>query len=331
MAIICLPFALAGYAAQLTATLQSGDKFTPFYGADAFKEAYAAAVDGDIITLSTGVFNTVDIEKSITVVGSYAFHDDDAKATKMEKITVSADNVTLEGVNITDALTIYGADNLSISRCQIHRFIADEKDDHKFNDNTVVTNCLINLCSAIKFSKNAVFRNSCINYFTTCNTPDNIALIENCNVATVSYYLYSINDYGYSISYEIPYAIFRNCILGLYGSTEGGTPKFSPTAPSEFHDNIVYQSYKSINCEWTIDFTKVQADGNILLQEFDIADTSKVKVHSSLEPIEHDGKKYGPINHKAYPAIPEITSATIDTQTDAEGKLHVKITAVAHD
>lgn len=47
------------FADGLTATLQQGDIMTPYYGVNAFQEAYVAAQDGAIITLSSGKFNDV--------------------------------------------------------------------------------------------------------------------------------------------------------------------------------------------------------------------------------------------------------------------------------
>ena len=40
------------FADGLTATLQQGDNMQAFYGVDAFKQAYEAANDGAVITLS---------------------------------------------------------------------------------------------------------------------------------------------------------------------------------------------------------------------------------------------------------------------------------------
>ncbi len=126
---LLLPLALIGFAAQLTATLQSGESFTPFYGANAFVEAYNAAVDGDIITLSPGKFNPTNISKSISVIGSYAFDADETKATIIaSKVIVYADNVRLEGIrfsNTDTSMTLKGCDNLMVSRCWISK-IMDE-------------------------------------------------------------------------------------------------------------------------------------------------------------------------------------------------------------
>ena len=61
------------YADGLTATLQQGEKMTPFYGVDAFYQAYQAADSGAVITLSAGTFTRVDtIKKSLTIIGSGA-------------------------------------------------------------------------------------------------------------------------------------------------------------------------------------------------------------------------------------------------------------------
>lgn len=46
-----------------------------FYGEDALKQAYEAASDGDVINLSSGTFNAVDIEKSILLRGVGAWNN----------------------------------------------------------------------------------------------------------------------------------------------------------------------------------------------------------------------------------------------------------------
>lgn len=55
---------------QSSAILQHGDEATFFKGSTAFKQAYAAAADGDVIILSEGTFEPVRIEKSLTIYGA---------------------------------------------------------------------------------------------------------------------------------------------------------------------------------------------------------------------------------------------------------------------
>ena len=55
---------------SLIATLSHEGEITPFYGANALKEAHEAAVHGDAITLSSGTFIATDITKAITLRGA---------------------------------------------------------------------------------------------------------------------------------------------------------------------------------------------------------------------------------------------------------------------
>jgi len=332
MALLLMPFAFTGFAAQLTATLQSGDKFTPFYGADAFKNAHAAAVDGDIITLSAGVFNACEITKSVSIIGVYGFSNDTAKITKFNaNMTISADNVTIEGVQSVRTI-IKGADQLTLNRCQIVTISDEAKVNHPYHNNTILTDCFVYNFSAMTLSQNAVLRNCYINHFSDSNTSTNPALIENCNIPLFVCYRY---DGILSDSCSCPHAIYRNCILGFYSSIIAGyttTPSVNFSSPSEFHNNILATSYflPSANSNlrrWNISFGSCVTSNNSSKSFYDVPSSNDVYRTDSFEP---DGD-CGPQNHKEYPAIPAITSSEIDTQTDAEGVLHVKITATARD
>jgi len=63
------------FAQQQLATLNHNDSITVYYGASALQSAHAAAVNGDIITLSPGAFNSVDITKAVTIRGAGMFPD----------------------------------------------------------------------------------------------------------------------------------------------------------------------------------------------------------------------------------------------------------------
>lgn len=334
LALVCLLFTLSGSAAQLTATLQSGDKITPFYGANAFVEAHNAAVNGDIITLSPGAFNAKNIEKSITVIGTYAFSEDLSKATQFSSaITVSEDNVTLEGIRFTGGgygLVIKGADNLTINRCYLVDLTDEEKTDHKYHNNTILTDCYINFFDAMSLSQNAVLRNCSVNRFQDMNEIGNPALIENCNVTWFAYYTSSLDA-----SYKRPYAIYRNCCLGLYKTSSSTyTPSLSFSAPSEFHNNRFYENYQyptnssNFTKTWSIGYGSAVNSGNITIFRYG---NNNLPADGSFTSYTQNNVLYGPANHKEYPAIPFITSSEIDTKTDADGNLHVKITAKAKD
>ena len=62
--------AVASAQHRLVATLSHNDTVSVYYGKNAFYYAYQASVDGDIITLSSGVFDATNIHKSITIRGA---------------------------------------------------------------------------------------------------------------------------------------------------------------------------------------------------------------------------------------------------------------------
>ena len=66
-----LAMSLQTYAQGLTATLQSGESLSAYYGIEAFKQAYEAAKDGDQITLSAGTFNVPSdaLTKGVRITG----------------------------------------------------------------------------------------------------------------------------------------------------------------------------------------------------------------------------------------------------------------------
>ena len=71
--IIALCYAVVANAQgsdQYSAILQHNETTTFYTGSSAFKQAYAASVDGDVIILSEGVFEPVKIEKSLKIYGA---------------------------------------------------------------------------------------------------------------------------------------------------------------------------------------------------------------------------------------------------------------------
>lgn len=334
-ALVCLPFAFICFAAQLTATLQSGDNFTPFYGTNAFVEAYNASVDGDVITLSAGVFTPTSIEKGITVIGTYAFSSDASKATIINtKFSVIADNVTLEGIYAYCTLTIKGANNLSIRRSHIHVLDEIENGEKKYHDNTIISDCIINYCKSMALSKNAVFRNSCINQFSNLNDASNPALIENCNIPIFA--LWATN--GLSPDLRQPYAIYRNCFLGLYSKStySSGTHYINLYSPSEFHNVIFFSNYyydvSNSSKSWNIQYNSCITNNAVFGgKNYNVLSTTNCINYNSMSSYEYNGMIVGPTDVKKEPSIPKITSSEIDTETDAEGNIHVKISAIARD
>ena len=119
---------------QLTAILQpsEGDP-TVFYGIDALKNAYNAAEDGSVITLTSGLFNPPgDIKKSISIYGA-GFEDGITEGVKRTNIngTIrlyaeaeggSLQSPRLEGLFVNGNIEVKQVTGLTVAKCQFGGF-----------------------------------------------------------------------------------------------------------------------------------------------------------------------------------------------------------------
>lgn len=322
------------FADGLTATLQQGDTMTPYYGVNAFKEAYAAAQDGAVITLSSGKFNVVDtISKQITVIGAYAFKADNSERTILAHTRIAANNVKLEGIYFINSVML-GTTSKSIANCTIRRCWIDSKLYSNYvHENTLVDQCVIKVEGAMPKSKNYCIKNSTIGYFADVNTSTNIAYISNCVVWTYFRISYSANYHILDSSYKQPYAIYKNNILGMF-IPNSRTFSAWLYSPSEFYNNHFCQTNSNNSYLNSVEIkygtgcvNEKTTKYNAIFKEFE-----EYPAHPTNVPLGSDGTVIGPYGgtgFSEYPAIPRIISKSIDSNSNAEGKINVKITVKA--
>jgi len=111
------------------ATLQQGEDLQVFYGADALKNSLDAANHGDLITLTAGSFNAVNITKAVTIQG--AGYVTDAENGRFPTVITGrsfdiqlpedVEGLAIEGLKIDDELiTIRGGiTSFSIKKCHL--------------------------------------------------------------------------------------------------------------------------------------------------------------------------------------------------------------------
>lgn len=105
------------------ATLSHEGTITTFYSANALKDAYAAAVDGDVITLSSGTFTSTEIKKNITVRGAGMMLDENPTIISGSVVfnlpqSTEGHTLTMEGILFThycSSLKMYAP---SFIKCQ---------------------------------------------------------------------------------------------------------------------------------------------------------------------------------------------------------------------
>ena len=144
---IALVMSVATFAQQL-ATLNHNDSITVYYGMNALQQAHASAVNGDIITLSSGIFNSVDITKAITIRGAGAWADTNGNSNTIiyNEITLTIPNdathhLTMEGLYFINDVVYRTLYNPQFTKCHFHGL----KWDGSINtmQNATVTNCII--------------------------------------------------------------------------------------------------------------------------------------------------------------------------------------------
>lgn len=295
--------------------LQSGEKFSVFYGPDALQQAYDAATDGDAITLSVGTFTPLsdNMQKQLKITGASAFEEN--SNTNIESMTISANDVQIEGIKFTSKLYATLADNLILKHCYVETLTAGRN-----NNKTLIDQCGIAKVEMMKFFKDFTFKNSTIGYFSSDNTnsSDNIGNITNCVI------------YNFSSGKDIK-AIYKNNIFCVQGFSK---ETIECAEPSEFYNNFafnismleagIWATFKfSDNC---INVNNTNSGDNVILEDR----TERYPAQTKNEPTGDDGTKvgiYGGTGFTSLPSIPSVTEKYIDLSTNEDGKIHVELKA----
>lgn len=204
---------------SLIATLSHENDVKEFYGTDAFKNAHAAAVNGDVITLSSGSFAATDITKAVTIRGAGVTNDFEngyeqtiVKGTSsIKNVNDSIHSLTIEGIYIQDKLYYSGNNkNIRIVKCNLHSF---DEPTYNYNgetiNNTMFINCRIYNDLCVHDNSGVVVLNSVIDNprireksigseFVNCViytiTGINKSLLKNCYIRQSGYRLTSLNE-----------------------------------------------------------------------------------------------------------------------------------------
>ena len=150
----------------MTVVLQHGNDVSTFTGVNAFINANAEAVDGDVITLSSGAFNVSPITKSITVYGA-GFEKDANTSTEVSKINGQLNlgvsggeplaNIHLEGISFGAAVNAnVPLEGFFMEKCYVNGNVNVGE-----NSNTMIRNCVITgaIAGGDKMANNCIIQN----------------------------------------------------------------------------------------------------------------------------------------------------------------------------
>ena len=318
--VAALVAATATFAqSSLLATLSHEGNISTFYGAGALREAHAAAQDGDIITLSSGSFTSVEITKAVVIRG--AGMDVDASTQSEPTIIVGNFDINIPA-SATKALTIEGiysgfdicvADTLKNATFLKNRFKKITYKNAKPVKNLTMIHCKV--AGDISTAANSTV--SLLNCVVWDPAIGGNWEFTNCVIKK-----------GY-INSSLSNSTFKNCIfVGAYNTSFLGS--------NSMFNNVLVTGDTSYNF-----FANIANSTNQVKAYADIFKTCKDGTYSDSETFElttnaaatiegTDGTQVGiyggSMPFSITPSNPRITKANVAAKSTADGKLSVDIT-----
>lgn len=335
MLTLCL-FAGSAFAqSSMLATLSHEGEITIFYGAEALKEAHTAAAHGDVITLSSGSFNAVDITKAITLRGA-GIETNTSRNTYPTIITgdfsiavgVNVEkNLTIEGIFNNFTVTIKeGLNNATFIKDRFKKLEYSNSHSSSYKNNRFIHCKIVERLSALANSGSNSLS------FTNCY----ITELFNNNCSTISHNSI-INQKSYLSNLE--YCTFYNCII---------------IASENVYEDIFNASNMLYNCITTnlseestnkdsslYSYKNITSNSNHTIQNIDgVFKTFRVNAYNEEETFEllddvktkylgTDSTQIG-IHGGSYPyssitTNPQITKCIVAPRSTADGKLSIDI------
>ena len=303
------------------ATLSHDGTISTYYGVTALKEAYNAAVDGDVITLASGSYLAIDLTKAVSICGAgmglgAAKNIEPTILLGDFRLNLPSDNTTrftIEGIYHNGeikysecqnamflkcrlyTITYYGTgsiklDNISFVHCRI---------THKFD---LYTNCSASLINCVVNEPRCFNRQSTVVFdFTNCvlkRAPE---------------------DLGYSS--------LRNCVF--FNTTAGkfltSTSVYNTVilSSSDIFTDLANNGTNSLAESWPAVFKTYRGTQFEDAEEFELADEAKTKY------LGNDGTQVGiyggNLPFDPTPSNPQITKCNVAAKSTADGKLSVGI------
>ena len=309
--VVVMMCATAMFAqSSLIATLSHEGNVQVFHGPTSYKQAMAAAQDGDVISLAGGIYEATNITKGITLRGSGVEKDTISNAYPTEiqgsftiNVPDSCSSLVIEGVCCSNTVTLYYLKNPVFMKS---KFYCITHSSSYYVNNLTMLHCYVDYNLNLSSNSSANIINSCI-YSLQGTSLD----VTNCYI--------SFNAASVSKSQ------FRNCLIYNTGSGAAYIPSncmvyncigYAPYNVSTFY----YHSSLNNN----INLSKEQWDALFTSTGFyQLTDEAKAKYKGD------DGTEVGlyggSLPYDLHITKPQITKCNIAQKTTADGKLSVNI------
>ena len=314
---------------QATATLQSGDKVSVFYGKDALKYACEAARDsGDVITLSAGLFNATTIQKSLHIIGN-GFVKDEANG---KYPTIIYGNLEFKPRETADGGTTIGYDGTKLEGFIHSRYAFYYTDNVKLQGKGTINNFSIIKCKlTVGAEINTATKNLTIRQ-CVAEAPISLNNKAHGNIYVAGSYLSGFSSHSSDGIVTMDHTVFNGSLAYgkasnsiLAGAGNGIMAEsciFMETTP----DNVIGASNR-FDCKYA----------DVFKNDVTNLEWSDDENHFALKyPDEYvgtDGTQVGlyggPYPYNPTPTTPQITKSDIDTTVGADGILKVSVTVEA--
>ena len=319
VALFCVTISFA--QSSLLATLSHEGQISTFYGATALREAHSAATHGDIITLSSGTFVSVDITKAITLRGA-GMAIDSVHNTLPTVISGNFDiniadsvsqKLTIEGVYSNHDIAYINVNNPVLLKCRFKRFIKNSSfcklKDAMFIHCRIAGEIGLGDCSSASLINCIVnwptgYSSSMSNYeFTNCVVffPNNVHMSSfiNCVLIGSNANLCGVNS---DCTAYNNISNHKDSFIGI------------PNTTNRIVENLelLFKTYH-----------KGGGFNNLDSENFELTDAAKAKYLGS------DGTQVGiyggMLPYNTTPSNPQITKCKVASKSTADGKLSVDI------
>ena len=296
----------------LVATLTHGDEITMFYGVYALQQAHAAAVDGDIINLSGGAFQSVKITKALTIRGTGVL---DPLPTSIkgdfsiEVPTTATERLSIEGCKVSGQISVYGTlSNAYFLKDEIHGLFVNSYDN-------MINGTFVNCHAAgitIRNRSTAQFVNSIVELSNESETTASATFI-NCVVHN-----WRGNAASLKSSQLINCILFNDDTFYSFSSMPSTSCAWNCVAVGKGNESVFDNLSVKQNCKAAgTDIFKGGGGYN------DLTDEAKATyLGTDGTPI---GMYGGAMPFSLTPTYPQITKMNVANRTTADGKLSVEI------
>ena len=312
VAVMAMFATTAKAQSSLLATLNHEGTISTFYGTYALIQAHAAAADGDVITLSSGTFQSVNITKAVTLRGAGMVLD---AATQIEP-TVLANDFTIDiSDETTQRLTIEGIytnQMVRINKLKNAMFLKDRFRYFAFPGSA--------------YGKDLTFIHCRITErYNGTDYSNNSAVFQNCIVRDMHGNNYIFNNCLFleANNLHCGNSEYRNCII-LGSNSANSTSTYYNNLYCKLSSDVEFNVTNNTNVEVAKDNEAIKnLFGNSDDNEYKLTEAAKALIKGT------DGTEVGiyggSLPYDPTPTNPQISKFNVAAKTTADGKLSVDI------